>query len=133
MKTKRLHLACGHVIEVIAINIKRTYGEIIESSPNYMDNEYVRDKLDFPIEWGVRKAIYADKHFHYNKEAYRPYIVCMWFSSHKSVNDPNKEYDGSEVVVMWTINDIINFSVENLMSIGLKEFDWEKYAKNFKL
>jgi hypothetical protein len=49
------------------------------------------------------------------------------------VNDPKKKFDGSELVIIGTIDSINNFSVSELIEDVLKDFDWEKYAMNIKI
>jgi hypothetical protein len=66
-------------------------------------------------------------------KTFKPYTVFLWLSSDKSVNDPQNKFDGSEVVIVWTIEDLFTFSVNSLIDDGIKEFDWEKSAKNYIL
>jgi hypothetical protein len=48
------------------------------------------------------------------------------------VNDPKKKFDGSELVIIGTIDSINTFCVQELIKDVLKDFDWEKYAINIK-
>jgi hypothetical protein len=56
--------------------------------------------------------------------------VFLWLSSDKSVNDPQNKFDGSEVVIVWTIDDLFMFSINSLIEEGIKDIDWENYAHN---
>jgi hypothetical protein len=38
---KKIKLDCGHEVEVIAIDIRRTYGEFLAGEPTLEDNIYV--------------------------------------------------------------------------------------------
>ena len=50
-----------------------------------------------------------------DKKYFLPYTVHVWVSSHKSVNDPKKKFDGSELVIIGTVDSINNFSVKELI------------------
>ena len=38
MENQTIKLDCGHEVEVIAIDVRRTYGELLIGSPNFEDN-----------------------------------------------------------------------------------------------
>jgi hypothetical protein len=63
-------------------------------------------------------------------KTFKPYTVFLWLSSNKIVNDPQNKYDGSEAVVVWTIDDLFSFSVNSLIEDGIQAFDWESNAVN---
>ena len=68
--------------------------------------------------------------FDLNLKTFKPYTVFLWLSSDKSVNDPQNKFDGSEVVAVWTIDDLFTFSVNSLIEEGIQSFDWESVAFN---
>jgi len=131
MKNQTIKLDCGYEIEVIAIDIRRTYVEFLVGCPRFEDNVYVYENLKVPEEWGKRKTVMNMESFNLELKRFKPYTVFMWLSSNKSMNDPQKKFDGSEVVVAWTIDDLFSFSVNSLIDDGIKEFDWEGNAENF--
>lgn len=133
MKNQTIKLNCGYEVEVIAIDIRRTYGEILVGEPTFEDNVYIYENLKAPEHWGMRKTIHNKESFSLDLELYKPYTVYMWLSSHKSVNDPKNKFDGSEVVVVWTIDDMLSFSINSLIEDGIKDFDWENYAVNYSI
>jgi len=45
MERQTIKLDCGHDVEVIAIDVSRTYGEILVGSPSFEDNIYVNENL----------------------------------------------------------------------------------------
>ena len=64
-------------------------------------------------------------------EGFKKYIVYVWLSSYQSIDDPQRKFDGSEVVLVMNIDDISNFSINVLIeNKGLKKFDWGENAKN---
>jgi hypothetical protein len=133
MKNQTIKLDCGHVVEVIAIDIRRTYGEFLAGEPTLEDNIYVIENLKVPEHWGKRKTVKYMDSFNLDLKTFKPYTVFLWLSSNKSVNDPQNKFDGSEVVIVWTIDDLFTFSVNSLMADGIKSFDWKNYAVNTQL
>lgn len=133
MKNQTIKLKCGYEVEIIAIDIRRTYGEFLAGEPTFEDNVYVVENLKAPEHWGKRKTVYNKESFSLDLELFKPYTIYIWLSSHKSVNDPKNKFDGSEVVVVWTINDMLSFSINSLIQEGIRRFDWENYAENFRL
>jgi hypothetical protein len=130
MKKQTIKLDCGHEVEVIAIDIRRTYGEFLAGQPTFEDNIYVVENLKVPEHWGKRKTIKYLDSFDLNLKTFRPYTVFLWLSSDKSVNDSQNKFDGSEVVVVWTIDDLFSFSFNSLIEDGIQDFEWESVAFN---
>ncbi len=133
MKKQTIKLDCGHEVEVIAIDIRRTYGEFLAGEPTFEDNIYVVENLKAPEHWGKRKTVKYMDSFDLNLKPFKPYTVFLWLSSDKSVNDPQNKFDGSEVVAVWTIDDLFTFSVNSLIEEGIQSFDWKNYAVNTQL
>jgi hypothetical protein len=133
MQKQTIKLDCGHEVEVIAIDIRRTYGEFLAGEPTLEDNIYVVENLKVPEHWGKRRTVKYMNSFDLNLKTFLPYTVFLWLSSDKSVSDPQNKFDGSEVVIVWTIDDLFSFSVNSLIEDGIKFFDWEKYAINNKI
>ena len=133
MKQDAIKINGGHELIIKGIQIMETYGEILIGEPELEDNIRIYDRLDVPANWHVRKCVYSTKSFDLDKKKFLPYTVYVWLESHKSVNDPNKKYDGSELVIIGTVKSIINFSVSELIEDVLTDFHWEKYAMNFKI
>jgi len=133
MKKQTIKLDCGHEVEVIAIAVNRTYGEFLAGEPIFEDNIYVIENLKAPEHWGIRKTVKYLDSFDLDLKKFKPYTVFLWLSSDKSVNDPQNKFDGSEVVIVWTINDLFSFSVNSLIEDGIQSFDWENRAVNYSI
>lgn len=82
---------------------------------------------------GKRLTVEYLDSFNLNLKTFKPYTVFLWLSSDKSVNDPQNKFDGSEVVIVWTINDLFSFSVNSLIEDGIQSFDWENRAVNYSI
>lgn len=130
MNNQTIKLDCGHDVEVIAIDIRRTYGEFLAGEPSFEDNIYVNENLKAPEHWGKRKTVMNMESFDLDLKQYKQYTVFLWLSSNKSVDDPQNKFDGSEIVVVWTIDDLFSFSISSLIKDGIKGFDWENHAVN---
>lgn len=133
MKNQTIKLDCGHEVEVIAIDIRRTYGEFLAGQPTFEDNICVIENLKVPEHWGKRKTVKYMDSFNLDLKTFLPYTVFLWLSSDASVNDPQNMFDGSEVVIVWTIDDLFTFSVNSLITDGIKSFDWESVAINVNI
>lgn len=133
MRNQTIKLDCGHKIEVIAIDIRRTYGEVLVGEPTFEDNVYILENLKVPEHWGKRKLVLNSESFNLDLPQLKPYTVFMWLSSNKSINDPKNYLDGSELVVVWTIDDLFSFSVNSLIDDGIIEFEWDIYAVNTQI
>lgn len=57
-------------------------------------------------------------------------MVFLWLSSNKSVNDTQNKFVGSEVIIVWAIDDLFSFSINSIIEGGIQKFDWESYAVN---
>lgn len=130
MKKQTINLDRGHEVEVIAIDIRRTYGEFLAGEPTLEDNIYVIENLKAPEHWGKRKTVKYMDSFDLNLKTFLPYTVFLWLSSDKSVNDPQNKFDGSEVVIVWTIDELFSFSVNSLIEDGIQDFSWGINAVN---
>lgn len=131
MEKQTIKLDCGHEVEVIAIDIRRTYGEILVGSPCFEDNFHVYENLKAPEHWGKRKTVMNQESFNLDLKHFKKYTVYLWLSSSKSIDDPFNKFDGSEVVIVWTIDDLFSFSINSLIEEGIKKFEWENVAVNF--
>lgn len=130
MNNEVIKLKNGHEVEVIAIDISRTYGEFLAGEPSFEDNFHIYENLKAPEHWGKRKTVINNRSFDLDLKHFKKYTVYLWLSSNQSVNDPHQKFDGSEVVVVWAIDDLFSFSINSLIEERIKEFDWEKYAVN---
>ena len=133
MKNEVIKLNSGHELTINGIQIQKTYNEILVGEPSLEDNVRIYNSLDVPVNWYVRKCVFSKKSFDLDKKKFEPYIIFVWVESHKSVNDPKKKFDGSELVIIGTVDSINNFSVKELIEDVIIDFDWEKYAINIMI
>ena len=131
MKNEIIKLNSGHELTIKGIQIKATYNEILVGEPSLEDNVRIYNRLDVPSDWYLRKCVFSKKSFNLDKKRFEPYTLWVWVESNKSVNDPKKKFDGSELVIIGTVDSMIDFSVKKLVEDVIKDFDWEKYASNF--
>jgi hypothetical protein len=131
MKNEVIKLKSGHELTINGIQIKKTYNEILVGEPSLEDNVRIYNRLDVPSDWYLRKCVFSKKSFDLDKKRFEPYTLWVWVESNKSVNDPKNKFDGSELVIIGTVDSMIDFSVKELVENVIKDFDWEKYASNF--
>jgi hypothetical protein len=127
MKTK-FRLKCGTVVIIEEIQISQTYGEVIGGN-NIDSNIYLYDKLSAPKSWGQRKTVFNKKDFDLNEE-WQFYTVNVWLTS-EAINDSKGIFDGSEVVVLFTAESILEKTIKELILENLADFDYKSQAENY--
>ena len=127
MKTK-FRLKCGTMVIIEEIQISQTYGEVIGGN-NIDSNIYLYDKLSAPKSWGTRKSCFNKKDFDLNRE-WLLYTVNVWLTS-EAINDSKGIFDGSEVVVLFTADSILDKTIKELILENLVDFDYKSKAENF--
>jgi hypothetical protein len=127
MKTK-FRLKCGTMVIIEEIQISQTYGEVI-GGDNIDSNIYLYDKLSAPKSWGERKTVFNKKDFDLNEE-WQFYTVNVWLTS-EAINDSKDIFDGSEVVVLFTVDSILDKTIKELILENLVDFDYKSKAENF--
>jgi len=125
---KKIRLKCGTVVLIEEIQISQTYGEVI-GGDNIDSNIYLYDKLSAPKSWGQRKTVFNKKDFDLNRE-WQCYTVNVWLTS-KAINDSKGIFDGSEVVVLFTADSILDKTIKELILENLVNFDYKSNAENF--
>ena len=127
MKTK-FRLKCGTMVIIEEIQISQTYGEVI-GGDNIDSNIYLYDKLSAPKSWGHRKTVFNKKDFDLNEE-WQFYTVNVWLTG-EAINDSKGIFDGSEVVVLFTADSILDKTIKELILENLVDFDYKSKAENF--
>jgi hypothetical protein len=127
MKTK-FRLKCGTKVIIEEIQISQTYGEVI-GGDNIDSNINLYDKLSAPKSWGQRKTVFNIKDFDLNEE-WQFYTVNVWLTG-EAINDSKGIFDGSEVVVLFTSDSILNKTIKELILENLVDFDYKSQAENF--
>jgi hypothetical protein len=127
MKTN-FKLKCGTMVIIEEIQISQTYGEVI-GGDNIESNIYLYDKLSAPKSWGQRKTVFNKKDFDLNQE-WQFYTVNVWLTS-EAINDSKGIFDGSEVVVLFTADSIIDKTIKELILENLADFDYKSKAENY--
>ena len=127
MKTK-FRLKCGTMVIIEEIQISQTYGEVLGGN-NIDSNIYLYDKLSAPKSWGTRKSCFNKKDFDLNRE-WLLYTVNVWLTS-EAINDSKGIFDGSEVVVLFTADSILDKTIKELILENLVDFDYKLKAENY--
>gem|GEM_PF-6330114 len=116
------------MVVIEEIQISQTYGEVIGGN-NIDSNIYLYDKLSTPKSWGKRKSSYNKKDFDLNRE-WQFYTVNVWLTS-EAINDSKGIFDGSEVVVLFTSDTILDKTIKELILENLADFDYKSHAENY--
>lgn len=121
-------LKCGTDVNIEEIQISMTYSELI-AGDNIDSNIYLYDKLSAPKSWGVRKTVFNKNDFDLNRE-WQIYTVNVWLTS-EAINDPKGIFDGSEVVILFTADSILDKTIKELILENLEDFDYKSNAENY--
>jgi hypothetical protein len=127
MKTN-FKLKCGTMVIIEEIQISQTYGEVI-GGDNIESNIYLYDKLSAPKSWGQRKTVFNKKDFDLNQE-WQFYTVNVWLTG-EAINDSKGVFDGSEVVVLFTVDSIMDKTIKEIILENLLDFDYKSKAENY--
>lgn len=132
MKHEIIKLKSGYELTVKAIQIKETYSsDILVGKYLFVDNYRIYENLSCPFDWGVAKCILRMDDFILLKP-FKPYIVWVWLTSDKPINDEKGKFDYSELAIIYTTDSISDISIHKICNDVLKDFDWEDYAVNLR-
>ena len=131
MKNQNIKLATGKIVTLEAFNMSKTYRGWIVGSPSKEDNIEVINNIYYPKDWGNRKSYVEKSKMLLSENILKPIIYSAWLSA-KSINDKEKQFDGSEIIVIWLGETIKDKNIEELIVSGLGHFDWDKHASNFQ-
>ena len=135
MKTKdSIKLESGFEIQIRAIQIVETYKEeFLLGEPDEFDNIRVYNGINCPKNWSLNQCVINKNDFKITLPKFAPYTAAVWMRSNESVNDPSGEFDFSEVVLIFTIESIIDFKLQKQLQLKLRNFNWKNYAVNGKI
>lgn len=133
MGNLKIKLATGKVVKLEAFHLTKTYGGLMLGHPTIEINKDIIRNISYPKSWGLRKSVYDRTNWYLSKEILRPTTYCAWLTSAESIDDKEKKFDGSELIVIWIGNEPNNETIEELIVSGLGMFEWEKYATNFSI
>jgi hypothetical protein len=129
--SENLKLENGLKLQIRAIQIVETYKEeFILGEPDTLDNIRVYNGINCPKNWRTTACVFNKRDFNINQPLFDPYTVAIWLRSNESVNDPIGEYDYSELVLVFTIESVIDFSVQQVIQSKMKNFNWQDFAMN---
>lgn len=131
MKNLKIKLASGKNVTLEAFHMTTTYEGLLAGEPAKEMNEKIIDNLSYPKNWGVRKSYIEKSNMYLSEDVLKPLVFSAWLSA-KPINDKEKKFDGSEIIVMWLGDTIKDKNIEKLIVSGLGHFDWDKHANNFQ-
>ncbi len=122
----------SHIVK--ALLIEETYknlylvGNIIPE-----DNKRILQGIKIPGSWNTNAFAISQNSFSLEKHKFDPFTVYVWVESSFSVNDFKRDYFGSELVIVFTIENITDISVSELLTKALKEVSWDDHAINISI
>ena len=130
-----IDLNCGRSVYLSAFHYSRTYGGLLEGSPNEeLNNEIIQHALSrMEWVWGKRKTHLIAPRVN-TEDSERPSLPSTELTAWLTCNEPvDKRYMGSELVLVWYVDDkeFESSKVQDLTSAALKKIDWKELAADF--
>ena len=125
-----LTLKSGREVSLQCFSFSYTYDGFLAGIPHKERNQRIITRSKCPAEWGSFKALKIAPKRKEILTSLKPICYCALLQS-DSFNSSAEEYDGSILPVIWFGDELINKTIENLLSSDLKHIDWEKHAHNF--
>jgi hypothetical protein len=121
----------GYKLHILGLQIRETYlGNILAGEPNLEDRQNLLKELGCPKEWLAKKCIYNENDFALDKP-WRRFTVWIIAECYEELSNVENKLAFSQLAVAFTVDNMLEFSIEELMKIGLGEINWEKYACDF--
>jgi hypothetical protein len=132
MKNIKIKLAIGKTVMLEAFHMSNTYAGMIVGKPSAEYNNEIIENISYPKDWGARKYYVAKSDIYLKEGVLKPIVYSAWLSA-KSINDKERQFDGSSIVVIWLGDTIKSYTIEELIVFGLGKFDWDREAENYQL
>jgi hypothetical protein len=130
MKNLNIKLATGKIVTLESFNISTTYGGMLVGNPSKEDNIELVNNISYPKDWGTRKAVFNKSDLYISDDVLKPLVFSAWLSA-EAINDKENQFDGSHIIVIWLGDTIKGKTLDELIVLGLENFDWNKHAENF--
>lgn len=128
----KIKLASGKKVTVEAFHMSITYSGLLAGEPTPEMNEKIISNFSSPKNWGAKKTYIEKTNMYRSENVLKPIIYSTWLSA-KAINDKEKLFDGSEIVVVWFGAEELKKSIKRIIVDGLEKFDWNKHAENFNI
>ncbi|WP_395048862.1 hypothetical protein [Flavobacterium sp.] len=131
MENLKIKLATGKIITIEAFHFTKTYGGLLTGEPSKEINEEIIKNISYPKNWGQRRAVFDRKDWYLSNEVLKPITYSAWLMA-ESIDDKEKQYDGSSIIVIWIDDEPKGKDIEEIIVSGIGLFDWEKFAENYQ-
>lgn len=130
-KSLIVKLDSGREVMVHAFYMHPSYGDYLECREDDIHvNKAVFERASFPRDWGHRKLLKIEPDEEEFEDGLKSFCFVVWLISYKALN---KDFDGSELVVIWFGNVFEESSLLNIIKDGVKSIDWEGNAQDFNI
>ncbi|MCB9927779.1 MAG: hypothetical protein H6822_36955 [Planctomycetaceae bacterium] len=130
-----INLKCGRSVYISDFHYSRTYGGLLEGSPDEeMNNRIIQRALSrMDSIWGKRRTHLIPPEVD-TKDPEHPSLpsteLTAWITCHEPVNH---QYMGSELVLVWYVDDeaFETSSIRDVTSAALNAINWNDLADDF--
>lgn len=128
-------LTCGSTVYLDDFHYSRTYGGLLEGSPNAEMNARIVKRAMERMEpiWGKRKTHLIPPEIDHS-DPQHPSLPSTELTAWLTCNEPNdSHFDGSELVLIWYVDDgeFELSSIHEVTSRALKQINWSELAEDF--
>lgn len=128
---ENIKLASGKIVALEAFYMSTTYSGLLAGEPTQEMNEKIINNFSSPKNWGARKSYIEKSNMYLSEVVLKPLVFSARLSA-KPINGKEKQFDGSEIIVIWLGDTIKGKSIEELIVSGLGKFDWDENAENYQ-
>ena len=126
----RIKLDSGREIKVNNFEFGYTYGGMLCGEKNETSNRPIFDDIIIPTNWGEdRNVLKLEPTQAEFEKQLKPVYYIAWLD-YNVTSDP--KYHGSYIFVIWLGDETGNRSIEDIISNGAKDIDWDKFARDYE-
>ena len=130
--TGTIALAQGWQVQIEALLVEQSMGDILEGDPDRIWDEVVRSAADDAIRvWGQRRShVIAPVSMSASRRLLPPWKVSVWLVS--DAIDADTDAHGSDLIVVFFAKTILDQAPLALVRAAIAELNWPAIAGDFE-
>ena len=126
----KIKLQSGKEVYLEAFHCTPIYAGLLVGSPTKESNHKLIKNLSYPKNWGTRECVLKKSDMYVSENILKPIINSVWLSSSEAID---KKSDGSDLVIMFFSDENNDKTIQEIISKGVGDLQWEKFATDFEL
>ncbi len=127
-QTLEFQLKSGRKVVLKAFRLDLTYGNMIEGDPDPFVNKMVFERIGRPDgfrEMATHVIMPLEEEI---KDILPPFYCTVQLKSYEGIQ---RKGAGSEMILVFFVEDVINKSIGQLIQEGIEDLDWDSHAHEF--